>query len=108
MSVGFGDAEGACAGEEADGGVGAVGPSDLLVFDVDVLLDTPPVATAGLGRTGAGGGDSVDGEPAEVAQQVLVMDAARTASQLSARIAASSMRPSLASPTSSNLSPNSS
>ncbi len=55
---------------------GAVGEGDGLVFEVDVLLD-PSLVASRLRRAGLGGGDPVDGEEAEFAQQVLVVDAAQ-------------------------------
>ena len=55
--------------------VAAVGERDGLVFDVDVLLDAPLVAPR-LARAGLRGGDPVDGQQPEFAQQVLVVHAA--------------------------------
>ena len=55
---------------------GAVGERDGLVFDVGALLDAAVVAARRL-RVGLGGGDAVDGEQPEVAQQGLVVHAAQ-------------------------------
>jgi hypothetical protein len=44
---------------------------DGLVLDVDALLD-PSIVAPCLGRRGLGGGDAVDREQSEFAEQVLV------------------------------------
>ena len=48
---------------------GAVGEGDGLVFDVGALLDASPPLRRGFLVGGLGGGDPVDGEQAEVAEQ---------------------------------------
>ena len=77
-SVGaFGDAErpGVCVEVERE--AGAVGERDGLVFDVGAFLD-PSAAGAPVGFGGGdGGGDAVDREEAEFAEEVLVVGAAQ-------------------------------
>ena len=57
--------------------VRAVGELDGLVFDVRAFRFALSFVAAGLLRAGLCGGDAVDGEPAEVAQEALVVDAAQ-------------------------------
>jgi len=61
------DSECAAVGVETKRPVAAVGEGDGLVFEVDVLLD-PSVVASCLGWGGLGGGDAVDGEEAEFAE----------------------------------------
>ena len=73
----FGEAERPGVGVEVEGAAGAVGEGDGLVFDVGALLDASAAgAPVGFGG-GDGGGDPVDGEEAEFAEQVLVVGAAQ-------------------------------
>ena len=72
----FADADGAAARVERDGACRAVGDGDGLVFDVGALLDASLVRGAAFLGSALRGGDPVDREQPEVAQQGLVVDAA--------------------------------
>ena len=73
----FAEAECAVAGVEPQRPLRAVGEGDGLVLEVDALLGSAAAGAAGGLDGGLGGGDPVDGQQAEVSQQLLVVDAAQ-------------------------------